>query len=67
MISGVPFTGAILKVLEKPNFGYFWGIYSTFLNGYVVSIDVQGRNEDRINRTLSSAVTIDVTDAHVHQ
>jgi hypothetical protein len=68
VVSGVPFTGAILKVPEKPNFGYFRGIYSTFLNGYLVSIDVQGRNEERINKTLSSVVKIEAKpDAHVRE
>ena len=68
LISGVPFTGAILKVPEKPNFGYFRGMYSTFLNGYVVSIEVQGRNEERINQTLSSGLKIEPkTGVHVQQ
>ncbi len=59
VISGVPFTGAFLKVPKTPNSGHFRGIYSTFLNGYIVSIDVQGRNEERINSTLSSVVKIE--------
>lgn len=58
VVSGIPFTAAILKVPKTPNSGYFRGIYSTFLNGYVLSIDVQGRDEDRINTTLSSVVKI---------
>jgi len=59
VISGVPFTGAILKKPEKPNFGHFRGIYSTFLNGYIVSIDVQGRDEERIKQTLASVLKIE--------
>ena len=59
VVSGVPFIGAILKVPEKPNFGHLRGIYATFLKGYVVSIDVEGRNEERINKTLSSVVKIE--------
>jgi hypothetical protein len=57
-ISGMNFMGAILKVPEKPNFGYRRGIYSIFLNGYVVSLEVQARNEERIQQVLSSAVKI---------
>ena len=47
-----------MKVPEKPNFGYRRGIYSTFLNGYVVSLEVQTRNEERIQQVLSSATRI---------
>ena len=57
-ISDTAFIGAVLKVPEKPNFGYRRGIYATFLNGYVVSLEVQGRNEERIQQVLSSAVKI---------
>ena len=57
-ISGVAFTGAILKVPEKPNFGYRRGIYSTFLNGYVLSLEIQARDQERIQQVLSFAVKI---------
>jgi hypothetical protein len=57
-ISGVTFTGAVLKVPEKSNFGYYRGIYSTFLNGYVVSLEVQSGSEERLQQLLSSAVKI---------
>jgi hypothetical protein len=58
VISGLPFTGAVLIVQEKPNFGYYRGIYSTFRNGYVVSLEVQARTEEHIQQLLSSAVKI---------
>lgn len=57
-ISGVPVVGAMLKVPEKPNFGYYRGIYSTFLNGYVVSLEVQARTPEHIQELLSSAIKI---------
>jgi len=57
-ISGMGFIGAVLKVPEKPNFGYRRGIYSIFLNGYVISLEVQARNEERIQQVLSSATRI---------
>ena len=57
-ISGLAFTGAILKVPEKPNFGYRRGIYSTFLNGYVLSLEIQARDQERIKQVLSTAVKI---------
>ena len=57
-ISGRNFIGAILKVPEKENFGYRRGIYSIFLNGYVVSLEVQARDEARIREVLAFAVKI---------
>jgi len=57
-ISGMGFSGAVLKVPEKANFGYRRGIYATFLNGYVVSLEVQARDEERIQQVLGSAVKI---------
>lgn len=57
-IAGIAFTGAILKVPEKPNFGYYRGIYATFLNGYVVSLEVQCGSEERLQQLLASAVRI---------
>ena len=59
LIAGLPFVGAILKVPEKPNFGYRRGIYSTFLNGYVLSLEVQARDQERIQHVLSSSVKIE--------
>jgi len=57
-ISGIPFVGAVLKVPEKSTFGYYRGIYSTFLDGYVVSLEVQSGSEERLQQLLSSAVKI---------
>lgn len=57
-ISGTAFVGALLKVPEKPNFGYVRGIYATFLKGYVVSLEVQARDDERVQQVLSAAVKI---------
>jgi hypothetical protein len=57
-ISDIPFTGAILILFEKPNFGYYRGLYSTVLNGYFVTIEVQAGSEERLQKLLSSAVRI---------
>ena len=57
-ISGLAFVGAVMKVPEKPNFGYRRGIYAIFMNGYVVTLEVQARDEERIQQVLSSAVKI---------
>lgn len=58
VISSVTFTGVVVKVLERPNFGYYRGIYSSFMNGYAVSFDVQSRTEERLQQILSSSVKI---------
>jgi hypothetical protein len=58
VISGVHFTGVVVLVLQKPNFGYYRGIYSSFMNGYAVSFDVQCRSEERLQQILSSSVKI---------
>jgi hypothetical protein len=58
VISSVPFSGVVVKVLERPNFGYYRGIYSSFMNGYAVSFDVQSRSEERLQQILSSSVKI---------
>ena len=57
-ISDIPFTGAILILFEKPNFGYYRGLYSTVLNGYFVTIEVPAGSEERLQKLLSSAVRI---------
>jgi hypothetical protein len=58
VISGVRFTGVVVVVLERPNFGYYRGIYSGFKNGYAVSFDVQCRKEEHLQEILSSSVKI---------
>jgi hypothetical protein len=57
-ISDMAFVGAVLKVPEKPNFGYLRGIYAALMNGYLVSLEVQARDEGRIQQVLESAVKI---------
>jgi hypothetical protein len=57
-ISGIPFTGTVLILFEKPDFGYYRGLYSTVLNGYFVTIEVQAGSEERLQKLLSSAVRI---------
>jgi hypothetical protein len=57
-ISGIPFTGTVLTVSEGPNFGYYRGLYSTVLNGYFVTIEVQCGGEERLQKLMSAAVRI---------
>jgi hypothetical protein len=58
VISSVPFIGVVVKVLERPNFGYYRGIYSSFMNGYAFSFDVQSPSEERLQEILASSVKI---------
>jgi hypothetical protein len=57
-IQEVPFVGTVFRFYEKPNFGYYRGLYSTILNGYFVTIEVQCGGEERLQKLLSSAVKI---------
>jgi len=57
-IQGVPFVGTVFRFYEKPTFGYYRGLYSTILNGYLVTIEVQCGDEERLVKRLSYAVQI---------
>jgi len=54
----VPFVGTVFLFYERSNFGYYRGLYSTILNGYFVTIEVQCGQEERLQKLLSSAVKI---------
>lgn len=58
-MAGVQFVGTVLVAFDKENGTYFRGIYATFLDGYVVSLEVQSRSEERLQQLLSSTVKID--------
>jgi hypothetical protein len=57
-VSGIPFTGTVFRFFEKPDSGYYRGLYSTVLNGYFVTIEVQCGREERLQKLLSSALSI---------
>jgi hypothetical protein len=57
-IQGVPFVGTVFRFYEKAAFGYYRGLYSTVLNGYFVTIEVQCGDEERLVKRLSYAVQI---------
>jgi len=57
-VSGIPFTGAVFRFIERSDFGYYRGLYSTVLNGYFVTIEVQCGREENLEKLLSSAVSI---------
>jgi hypothetical protein len=54
MISGVEFTGAILRESDGPNLSHFRGIFSTVLKGYLVSLDIAATSEDKVLKTASA-------------
>ena len=55
-IQGAPFVGTVFRFYEKATFGYYRGLYSTVLNGYFVTIEVQCGDEERLVTRLSHAV-----------
>jgi hypothetical protein len=57
-IQGVSFVGTVFRFFERANFGYYRALYSTFLNGYFVTIEVQCGGEERLQELLSSAIKI---------
>jgi len=57
-IQDAPFVGAVFRFYERPDFGYYRGLYSTILNGYFVTIEVQCGDEERLVKRLSYAVQI---------
>ncbi len=57
VIAGVPFTGAVLNVIQAPNF-YYRGIYTTSVKGYFVSFEVQCRHRERLQELLPSSLTV---------
>jgi len=57
-VQDVPFVGTVFRFYERPDFGYYRGLYSTILNGYFVTIEVQCGEEERLQKLLSQAVQI---------
>lgn len=57
-VRDVRFVGTVFRFYEKPDFGYYRGLYSTILNGYFVTIELQCGDEERLQRLLSSTVKI---------
>jgi len=46
-VSGIRFTGAVLKESDDRGRTHVRGTYSTFLNGYILSLDVTAPSEER--------------------
>jgi len=54
-VSGLPFVQAILKVKEGGS-SHYRGIYTTFLNGYILSLDVSAATPEKIAQLVTAAV-----------
>ena len=54
-VSGLPFVRAILKVNEGGS-SHYRAIYTTFLNGYIVSLDVSAATPEKIAQLVTIAV-----------
>lgn len=57
-VQEVPFVGTIFRFYQRSDFGYYRGLYSTVLNGYFVTIEVQCGEEERLQRLLLQALQI---------
>ncbi len=57
-VQDVPFVGAVFRFYERPDSGYYRGLYATILNGYFVTIEVQCGEEERLQKLLSQALQI---------
>jgi hypothetical protein len=57
-VAGIFFSGTVSQVFQRPDFGYYRGLYSTVLNGYFVTVVVQCGEEERLEKLLTSAVKI---------
>ena len=53
-IGGKPFVGAILEVRESSERKHYRGLYSTFLNGYILSLDLEAASETKLNDLVSA-------------
>lgn len=54
VISGVEFTGAMLREPDGLESDHFRGIFSTVIKGYVLSLDVAATSESRVLKIASS-------------
>ena len=54
-VSGLPFVQARLKVNERGS-SHYRAIYTTFLNGYIVSLDVSAATPEKIAQLVTIAV-----------
>jgi hypothetical protein len=57
-VRDVAFVGTTFQFYERPDFGYYRGLYSTILKGYFVTVELQCGGEERLQKLLSQAVQI---------
>jgi hypothetical protein len=54
-ISGIHFVSGIMRESNEKQ-GYYRGIYTTFLNGYILSIDVTAASPERLTKIVQGMV-----------
>jgi hypothetical protein len=54
-ISGLHFIAAIMRVTDEGQ-GHHRGLYTTFLNGYILSLDVTAVSPERVNKIAQGMV-----------
>ena len=57
-VQDVRFVGTEFRFFERADFGYYRGLYSTILNGYFVTFELQCGEEERLQKLLASVVKI---------
>jgi hypothetical protein len=60
-ISGLPFVHAILQVAGQGQHTHYRGIYTTFLNGYILSLDVTAASPERLQQVVLGMVKFRAT------
>ena len=58
-ISGLPFVQAAMKVTEQGQ-THYQGMYTTFLNGYILSLQVEAATPERLKQIVLSMVKFNV-------
>jgi hypothetical protein len=57
-VQNVAYVGTVFRYYERPESGYYRGLYSTILKGYFVTIELQCGGEERLQKLLSSIVKV---------
>ena len=55
-VSGLHFVGATVQIAEKGKETHYLGIYSTFLNGYVLSLEPEATSEGQLRQIVLTMV-----------
>jgi hypothetical protein len=57
ILAGVEFTGAVLQEQVPSGKKYYRGMYTTFRNGYILTLDAEAASEDKLNQLVAHLVS----------